>query len=157
MSVTDSARMAALAAALNCRTTLDDYRDPVIEGRGRNNIHCDGAGFSIFVTLTSARHWSATKAKLATFCRVTQDGDQEGCLRLPNLPTPDQARLLCRVLGIRQRRPCSPEQAQRLRDLGFKPRTKTGVSGPKNDDHGAGRPDRQNAVSDDKPAAEGPA
>ena len=39
----------------------------------------------------SARHWSAVRAKLATFATITQDGDDEGVARLHDLPAPEQA------------------------------------------------------------------
>jgi hypothetical protein len=40
----------------------------------------------------SVRHWSAVRAKLATFATITQDGDDEGLARLHDLPAPEQPR-----------------------------------------------------------------
>jgi hypothetical protein len=64
------------------------------------------------------------KRRLA-FCRVTQDGDWEGCLQLDRLPTAEEARVIMDVLRIRRRRHLSPEakalqidQLRRLRKRG---------------------------------------
>jgi hypothetical protein len=40
---------------------------------------------------------------------LTQDGDDEGCLRLDHLPTPAEAEAIRDSLGIRKRRTVSPE------------------------------------------------
>jgi hypothetical protein len=39
-----------------------------------------------------------------SFCRVTQDGDDEGCLRLDELPTPEQAVLIRKAIGLKRRK-----------------------------------------------------
>jgi hypothetical protein len=39
-----------------------------------------------------------------SFCKVTQDGDDEGFLRLMDLPTPKQAILIRTALGLKQKR-----------------------------------------------------
>jgi hypothetical protein len=64
----------------------------------------------------SAQHWTWTKKALA-FCTVTQDGDDEGCLRLHALPTPQQAKAIRAALGIRKRVELSPDAAERLRKM----------------------------------------
>ena len=68
----------------------DDCNAWVIIGK-RGSIHTwgDGKTWVLSVSCHSARHWTATKARLA-FCKVTQDGEDEGCLRLSHLPTPKQ-------------------------------------------------------------------
>ena len=43
------------------------------------------------------------------FCELTQDCDEEGCLRLRRLPTPAEATVM-EVLGIRKRAELSPEE-----------------------------------------------
>jgi hypothetical protein len=73
------------------------------------HIYPDGDGFLLCVyTGESARRWSAIKGKLS-FCRLQQDGDDEGCLHLDHLPTPDEAEVIRDALGIRKRRHLSPE------------------------------------------------
>jgi hypothetical protein len=51
----------------------------------------------------SPRQWTADKKRLS-FCRVSQDGDDEGCLELHGLPTPKQAKMIRAALGFRRRR-----------------------------------------------------
>ena len=63
-----------------------------IGGRhGAINTWGDGKTWMAVVTSRSARHWTITKRRLA-FMTVTQDGDDEGCLRLLHLPTPERGR-----------------------------------------------------------------
>jgi hypothetical protein len=49
----------------------------------------------------SARRWGSVKKRLA-FCRVTQDGDDEGCLTLDRLPTMAECELIREALAIRK-------------------------------------------------------
>jgi hypothetical protein len=60
-------------------------------------------GWLLFCDAGSPRKWSAIKRRLS-FCKVTQDGDTEGCLRLFDLPTPEQATEIRKALGIRRKR-----------------------------------------------------
>jgi hypothetical protein len=78
--------------------------------RGRyGHIYPDGNGWLLCVhTGESARRWSAIKDKLS-FCRLQQDGDDEGCLHLDHLPLPAEAEAIRDALGIRKRRTVSPE------------------------------------------------
>jgi hypothetical protein len=62
-----------------------------------------GGGWLIFCDAGSPRKWSAIKRRLS-FCKVTQDGDTEGCLRLFALPTPEQAIAIRKALGVRRKR-----------------------------------------------------
>jgi hypothetical protein len=39
-----------------------------------------------------------------SFCNLTQDGDTEGCLRLFDLPTPEQAVAIRKALGLKRKR-----------------------------------------------------
>jgi hypothetical protein len=82
----------------------------------RGSIHTwgDGKTWVLFVTARSHRHWSAMKVRLA-FCGVTQDGDDEGCLRLHQLPTPEQAAVIRHVLGIRKKMEFTPDDLERRR------------------------------------------
>jgi hypothetical protein len=72
------------------------------------HIYINGAGFLLCVTAKderdqSPRRWTSIKRRLE-FCRITQDGDDEGCLHLDRLPTFAQASLIRQALGIRKRR-----------------------------------------------------
>ena len=58
----------------------------------------------MYITCRSAKAWTSAKRRLA-FCEVTQDGDDEGCLRLRELPTPTQAKEIRSILGLRKRLP----------------------------------------------------
>jgi hypothetical protein len=51
----------------------------------------------------SPRRWMNVKQRLA-FCRIMQDGDDEGCLHLYRLPTPAEVVQIREALGIRKRR-----------------------------------------------------
>src|SRR5262249_29053766 len=97
----------------------------------RGTVHTwgDNRTWVLFVACRSALHWTHTKKRLG-FCKVTQDGgDNEGCLRLFDLPTPDQAEIIRDVLGIQKRREVSAEVLERLKAFAFerKPRSKTSV------------------------------
>lgn len=60
----------------------------------------------------SSRRWTFAKQRL-DFARVIQDGDEEGILRLANLPSELEALEIREVLGIRKRRHLSPEERER--------------------------------------------
>lgn len=116
--------------------------------QARPNIHRDGCGdwaleghygqvYSVNVRLgepdfqivlegyDTARQWGFAKKSLA-FCRLTQDGDTGGVLRLDRLPTPVEAPTLRSVLGLGKKRELSPEQREaailRLSSTQFKPK-----------------------------------
>ena len=46
---------------------------------------------------------------------VTQDGDEEGCLRLFHLPSPQEAVVIRDVMGLRKRVDYAPETLERKR------------------------------------------
>jgi hypothetical protein len=86
-----------------------------IDGK-RGSIHAwgDGATWILYVSCRSGRHWTAAKKRLS-FCDVTQDGDDEGCLRLHRLPTPEPAAVIRDVLGIRKKMEFAPDDLERRR------------------------------------------
>ena len=108
----DRAPLLKLIAALDAspRTLQRD----LVRGEGRTgdwaifgtlgNVYPDGAGFLLYIASDElVRRWNNVKARLP-FCRVTQDGDDEGCLGLDRLPTPAEAALIREAIGIRKRR-----------------------------------------------------
>lgn len=96
-----------IAQALNVRVRKGEDGEFVIQG-SRGNIHRDGTGYSLAVFCESAREWGFAKKDLS-FCRVTQDGDQEGVLHLARLPDGNETQLIRERLGIRRIKEVSPE------------------------------------------------
>jgi hypothetical protein len=80
----------------------------------RGTVHTwgDGKTWVLYVACRSALHWTHTKKRLG-FCQVTQDGDDEGCLRLHQLPTVEQAAVIRDALGIRKRQHVSAAVLER--------------------------------------------
>ena len=67
-----------------------------------------------------------------SFCKVSQDGDMEGCLRLFELPTPEQAVLIRKAIGLKRKR--APNVGS------FRSTAGEGVSAPiSSEDDGGGR------------------
>jgi hypothetical protein len=50
-----------------------------------------------------------------SFCKLTQDGDDEGVLMLGRMPTPEGGETIRKTLGIFKRRHLSDEQLENLR------------------------------------------
>ena len=95
--------------------------------RGTLHTWGNGKSWALFVTCNSGQHWTWVKKKLS-FCTVTQDADDEGVLRLDQLPTPDQANVIRHVLGIQKRREVSAEVLGRLKAFAFDRKTRSGVT-----------------------------
>jgi hypothetical protein len=72
-----------------------------------------GLCFQLFVTTDSARAWTAAK-KALSFAKVWNDGDEEGSLILDRLPTPSEATLIRRYVGVPKRREVSEATKARL-------------------------------------------
>ena len=87
----------------------------------------DGSTWVLYVVGRSERHWTWLKRSLS-FCTVTQDGDEEGCLRLHKLPTPEQAEVIRDVLGIQKRREVSAAELERLKAFAFERRPRSEAS-----------------------------
>ena len=93
----------------------DDCGLWVVRGRqGSIQTWGDGKRWVACVICRSKQHWTFTKKRLS-FMSVTQDGDDEGCLRLSDLPTPKQAAAIRDVLRLRKRVEYSPETLERKR------------------------------------------
>jgi hypothetical protein len=113
----ERASLKILLAALDASETM--LRRDLVRGEGRSgdwsirgrlgHVYPDGDGYLVCVVADdereqSARRWTNVKARLAAFCRLTQDGDDQGCLYLDRLPAPHEADVIREALGIRKRR-----------------------------------------------------
>jgi hypothetical protein len=110
VSADDRAHLEALLKALNASPLAmrrDECGDRSITGKS-GHIFTDGLGYLLYVRGESARHWGFVKRRLA-FCRLNQDGDDEGCLHLDHLPTPAEAALMRETLGIKRKRHLTPD------------------------------------------------
>jgi hypothetical protein len=114
-----TALMDALDCSPMCRRR-DECGTWIIEGKG-GYIYDQPEGFYLYCAPGSARAWGFAK-KALDFCTVTQDGDDEGFLRLDDFPTPEQAVIIRDKLGIRKRRTMSDAELERLSKTAFKSR-----------------------------------
>lgn len=117
----DRAQQLRLLAALGAwdrALRRDELAAWCIQGT-RGHIYTDGKGWVLFVSGRSVRHWSAVRAKLATFATIIQDGDDEGVARLHDLPAPEQAAVIREALGIRKRVAVSTSWRERLGRFSF--------------------------------------
>lgn len=71
----------------------------------RGHIYTWGpsGGWLLYCNPGTARLWTNIKRRLS-FCKITQDGYDEGCLRLDELPTLEQAVLIRMALGLKRKR-----------------------------------------------------
>jgi hypothetical protein len=99
------------------RLHRDAYGDWVIEGL-RGHILTDGINAFAYVPAGTARRWEKAKRAL-NFMAVTQDGDDEGILKLLEMPTPTQAEALRKLLGMRKASPLTDERRAALVSVGF--------------------------------------
>jgi hypothetical protein len=123
----DRERLVALLDALDAsETTLQ--RD-LVRSEGRTgdwgirgkygHVYPDGAGYLLYVhTDESPRRWFNVKARLTGFCKLTQDGDDEGCLHLERLPNEAEAAAIREAVGIRKRRIVTDAARSHLRAIG---------------------------------------
>jgi hypothetical protein len=129
----------------------------VIVGK-RGSIHSWGnsKSWALYVSCNSGQHWTWAKKKLA-FCTLTQDADNEGVLRLDQLPTPDQAEAIRDALGIQKRREVSTGVLERLRSFAFERKPRNEATLEQNIGLGDRRPPDaypdQTAVLDAEPAS----
>jgi hypothetical protein len=96
------------------RIRLDPCRDWNIVGT-RGHVFTDTKLWYVFVAATSKRRWNNIKNNLA-FMEVSQDGDEEGILKLERMPTPLEAKTIRAVIGLRPRTKPTEEQKAELRD-----------------------------------------
>ena len=95
----------------------DECGSWIIAGR-RGAIHTwgDGKTWLAYVRCRSRQHWTFTKRRLA-FMTVTQNGDDEGCLRFFRLPSPQEAVVIRDVMGLRKRVEYAADTLERKRAL----------------------------------------
>jgi hypothetical protein len=87
-----------------CHGWVGDWQ---ISGK-TGHVMTDGRGFVLYVSAgESKRLWNSIKKRLR-FCRLTQDGDDEGCFCLDRLPTTAESDSICGAVGIRRRRHLTP-------------------------------------------------
>lgn len=118
--MTERERIQDLAETLEVRTGRDQAGDPCIWGRCdkerhlENNIHADGQGFYLAVSMPTRRKLTAALEHL-DFCEVRQRGDREAVLYLDRMPTQQESWAIRRYLGIRKVAALSPEEAEARR------------------------------------------
>jgi hypothetical protein len=120
---TDKDRLEQLREALNGALrslSRDECGTSRLLG-SRGHIYRDGDGWLLYVRCRSGRHWTYTKRALA-FCRLTQDGDDEGCLRLDRLPSTAEAEEIRHAVGLHQTVPPPQNGFQPGVRPGFGPR-----------------------------------
>lgn len=109
-----------------CRDECGDWR---IEGKYGHVSAVPGIpwggmekteGFQLYVVATP-RMWGFVKKDLH-FCRLTQDGDEEGMFFFDRLPTVKQANAIRSRLGLKKRKALSEEGLARLRQTSFRSR-----------------------------------
>jgi hypothetical protein len=117
MTITDRANLDTFLTAIDaspitlerpvCRGWIGDYQ---ITGKF-GHVLADHPGYLLYVTGTVQR-WK--KAKRVLPGTATQDGDDEGIIRLDRLPTPAEAEAIRDVIGIRRRRHMTAEALANL-------------------------------------------
>jgi hypothetical protein len=103
-------------------------RDPCGDWNIRGRVSTDGVGgristdgvwYYLHLRLGTKRKWENAKRKL-TFLTVTQDGDDEGVLKMDALPTAEQAKIIRKRLGLRKLATPNDKQRATLRRFGFR-------------------------------------
>jgi hypothetical protein len=125
----ERASLKALLAALDASEVA--LKRDLVRSEGRagdwaiygklGHVYGDGDGYLLCVVADderdqSVRRWTNVKARLAGICRVTQDGDDEGCLYLDRLPASHEAGVIREALGIKRKRQLSAEAKASLAD-----------------------------------------
>jgi hypothetical protein len=124
------------------RLRRDPCGDWVIVGT-RGHFLTDGISAFAYVPAGTARRWEKAK-RILNFMAVTQDGDEEGILKLLEMPTTAQAAALRKLLGLRKASPLSHERRAALVSVGFsqaKPPVQAGIIA-------SGQPTPTNTCSD---------
>jgi hypothetical protein len=124
-------RLLELLKALDARASClrrDECGDWAIFGR-LGHIYAVPEGYQLLVTTDeSPRRWTGVKKRLG-FCRLSQDGDDEGSLFLNRLPTEFEAAIKREALCIPKARHLSEEQRSKLIAAGARGRFQGGFTG----------------------------
>ena len=99
------------------RIKLDGCRDWNIRG-SKGHIFTDAKLWYVFVATTSNRRWHNIKISLS-FMELSQDGDDEGVLKLERMPTAPEAKIIRKILGWRTK--LTAEQRTKLLETSFRP------------------------------------
>ena len=95
--------LTALDAAQS-RMRLDACRAWTLRGkRGYLATWGDGHRWFIYCCPGTIGKWNRMRQALSPLGRCTQDGDAEGIIRLDTLPTPEQAALIRKAIGLVKR------------------------------------------------------
>jgi hypothetical protein len=105
-------RMRSALNAANSAVRLDQCRLWTIRGsRGYTSTWGDGQTWMVVVNSVTPRRWTFIKQRMTALpglAQVTQNGDNEGVLRLMRLPAPNEAAAIRQVAGFRQSNPSTP-------------------------------------------------
>jgi hypothetical protein len=105
----DKAKLQTMLVALDAahsQLRLDSCRTWTIRGkRGYLATWGNGVRWLIYCAPGSARKWNRIRQALSPLGRCTQDGDDEGIIRIDRLPTHEQAALIRKAIGLVRRRP----------------------------------------------------
>jgi hypothetical protein len=112
---TDRDALQQFCDAVDTRPVLlkpDEYNDWRLSGtHGHVYATPEAGAFYIYVAFRTSMGWTAAKDLLA-FCTISQDGDDEGILRLERLPHGSrEAKAIRQVVGLPK---CSPNQTEAI-------------------------------------------
>jgi hypothetical protein len=108
----------AIAAAKSC-LRRDECGDWACFGRTRH-VFAVPEGFQFYVSTGGRpKKWTSIKRRLP-FCRVSQDGDDEGCFFLDRLPSAEEGELIRGALGISKARVMTEELLTQLAEARVK-------------------------------------
>lgn len=108
------------------RMRLDVYGDWNVVGK-KGKIFTDGQLWYLYVSPENSRVWNNIKKKLA-FMDLSQDGEDEGILKLERMPSESEAKVVRKVLGMRISTILTEERRAKLLETSYSPDTE-GVSG----------------------------
>lgn len=113
---TDKDILAGLATSLQASQRnigKDPCGDWRLRGR-RGHIFCDGAAAYVYLPSGTKQAWTYAKRALG-FMEVTQDGEEEGILRLRGTPSAEQAEIIRDYVGLSKAPVMTEERREALR------------------------------------------
>jgi hypothetical protein len=91
---------------------LDEYLDWNIFGGQEAKISTDGESWYLYLQYENQkRRWNRAK-KFLPFMKVTQDGDDEGVLKMTGMPDEKQAETVRKYLRLRKVNPMTDKQRE---------------------------------------------